>query len=426
MAAPDAPQLEQLLLRGQRRQLVRRTLAAFRWGLLIAAASALVAVVYERLLAPAWFDYAWVPWLLLGVPALSALIGLAIALPRRRSVDAALEIESRYPLRERFSTLLLIPDDAISAETRHALAGDGEAHVNAVELPRAIPIRWGKGWLPSLVVLAFLGGVHLWLPAFDLLGAEEERRVEEARSERVKERKKEVQKRLEAIRKIAEREKVSPETRKLLAKMQKRDEERRKQPATGDAERDKKKALADMREMRSGIEARKKTIDAKLQRVEKLAGQIRQSTEKAKTEIGKKVESALAKGDLEAAAKAVQELAKQLNKTGLTEADKKALAKDLQKLMKDMKDLPGLGKKMEAMAKALEKLPTSELDKLTSGMEDAAKQLSQLQRLMRERDLLDQAAGEIEMTEDELASLPREWPEAEEGECEECAQKGEP
>lgn len=422
----EVPKLDQLLQRGQRRQLVRRTLVGFRWGLLLAAVVALGIVVYARLVSPDWYESSGVLMLLLGLPLLAAVLGMALAWRRRQSVDAALEIESRYPLRERFSTLLLTPENEMSPEARRALAGDGEAHVGAVELQRAIPIQWGKGWVPALVVLAVLGAVQLWLPSFDLLGAEEERRIETAKKELVTERKKEMRKRLEAIRKIAEREKVSPETRKLLAKLQKRDAERGKEPATGDAEREKKKAFAEMRDLRDSIEARKQAIEGQLERVQKVAGQIRRSTERVTTDVGKKVQSALARGDLEAAAKAVQELAKQMNKTGLAEADKKALAKDLQKLVNSMKEMPGLGKKMEEMAKALEKMPTSELDKLASKMSEAGDQLSQLQRLMRERDLLDQAASEIEMTEDELASLPQEWPEAENQECPDCDKKGEP
>ena len=411
----SAPQLEQLLRRGQRRQMLRRTVVGFRWGLLLAAAVALGFVVYDRLMAPGWFEYRWIPWGLGVTPVVAALLTLLLALRSQGSVGAALEIESRYPLRERFSTLLLTPQEQMSAEARAALVVDGEAHVSAVQLQRAIPIHWRRGWGPTLSVLLVLGAVHLWLPAFDLMGVEEERRVEEARSDQVKERKRELKKRLDKIREGVREKKMSEGTRKLLDRLAKQDEERRNQPKTGDADRDRKKALAEMSQAKSAVEARKQQIEAKMQRIEKVTGQIRRANNQPKTEIGKKLQSALAKGDLDAAAKAMQKLAQEMQKTGLSEGQKKALKKDLKSLAEQMKEMPpSVSKKMEAMAKALEKMPTTELDKLAGQMESAADQMSQLQRLMRERDMLDQMSDEIQMTEDELASLPREWPEEQE------------
>lgn len=407
--------LTRLLARGVRRQRAILLLSWATWGVVASAVVAIGLVVAHRLLAFAW---ALEPVLALAIAAGPTGGAFAALLLRRlRPIHAALEIERHDHLQERLSSALLLPE-GISREAREALTHDVESHSERVDLRRAVPFRRPAAAIPAIAGLVLTAVTYVAMPGFDLLGAEKERSRNEEQARKVEERKKELEKRLAKLSEIAKKEPISPQTRELLEKLEarKRESSRPKEPS-----RQKKETLAELSRMRQDIEDRKEALDKQLAALEQLTHKIQDAATPLETEAAKKLEAALERGDLQAASEMMQKLGEQLSKAAGANPEAAAqLGADMDRLMKKLA-ATGLD---EELMKKLASLDATDLAGLGDAAGDLASKLSQLERLMRERDLVDQAAQEIEFTEEELASLPEEWPEAAESvACEECGQK---
>lgn len=395
--------LKRLLQRAVRRQRVLTALTGAVWGLVASAAIGLILLVCHRLLSPAWAIETLL-WSVVGAgPLVGAIANLLVR--RRRPIHAALEIERNYRLHERFSSILLLPSGT-APEAEQALLHDGEVHVERIDLKRAIPFRRPAGSWSAAVLVGIVLISYFTLPTFDLMGAEEQRDRTAEQAKRVEERKKQLEKRLAKLRDVARKEPISPETRRLLEKLQ----QRKERDGAADPKRQKKRALAELSRMRSEVRDRRQSVEKRLEGLEKMTEQIRRTSTPPKTEEARNLAKALESGDLKAASEMMKKMAEKLAQAQAGALDPKeaeALRKDMQRLMKKLEN-ESLNKELAEQLKKMDAASLAELSKMADGMAGA---MSDLARLMRERDLLDSAMGEIEFTEDELASLPQEWPE---------------
>lgn len=406
----SAPQLDRLLRQATRRHAWFKVVHGATWGLAASFVGLFALLVVERTLAPNW-SYGPLAGVILAFGPMAGA-GVALLLGRTGKLAAALEIERHYRLQERFSSILYLSDNPTAA-AEAALVQDGEEHARSVQLRQAIPFRRPRGLVPALSLLVLGAVAYFFLPNFDLWGYEEQRERQEEQSKRIEERKKRLEKRLQKLKDVAKKERVSPNTRKLLEQL----EQRKKDPkGSRDPKQEKKETLADLRRMQDQVQDRKKEIEGKLSKLEKFTAELRQSAEAPRTQDGQKIEKALQAGDLSQAAQELKKMAEKLqaDASGEAKLDPKkaeALKKDLDRLMKKF-EREGISKKdLSKALEELDKLDPKSMSKLAEMAESMSSELSQLERLMRERDVLDQALDEIEFTEEELASLPREWPE---------------
>ncbi|MGE3164474.1 MAG: hypothetical protein AB7O52_06195 [Planctomycetota bacterium] len=407
------PVLTRLLARALRRQRALTLLAWAVWGLCASGTVGLLLVVYHRLLAPAWGLEPTLLGVLVAGPVIGALASLV--LQRLRPIHAAIELERHYRLQERFSSALLL-QDGISREAREALTHDVEAHSQGVDLRRALPLRRPRGSFAAAAAWLIVAVTYFALPTLDLLAAGEDRARNEEQARKVETRQKELEKRLARLSEIAKKEPISPETRELLEKL----EARKHEPvAPQSPDRQKKEALAELRQMREDVKGRQEAIEKQIAGLERLTEKVKDAATPPQTEAVKKLEEALENGDLKAASALLAELGEQLSRAGALDSKAAAeLGADLGQLMKKLGET---GLDIETLEK-LSQLDASDLAKLGAGAGDLAAKLSELERLMREKDLIDKAGAEIEFTEEELASLPKEWPD--DGEiCQDCAKK---
>lgn len=436
MALPLTPALHALLRRALWRRRWLGVLEGATWGLAAGTAAALTVVVFHRLIQPDWPLDPVAGGLLVAGP----LVGVIASLARRRdSLDTALALERGMPLYERLSSILLLgpraglagaaPAGTSGARSPHAgptaldeahteLLADGDRWAAQIDLRRALPLARPAARWPAGVLVAALFVAYVWLPAFDLLGAAAERAQDAERTERVQEQRKQLEKRLAELRELAEKQPIAPETRRLLAKL----EERPHEIATGSSEEQKKVQLAEMNQVREGLEARKQELGDRLGAFERVQDQLRAAAARPRTEAVQQLSEALERGDLAQAASQLAELARQLEQAQQTGASPAQAAELQQELGALLKKLGQDGLSAELSKNLLEKLgpgagvKPSDLAKLA---DSAAGELEQLARLLRESELVDRALDEIQLTQDELAALPREWPQ----ECPDCAQE---
>ncbi|MEM7262640.1 MAG: hypothetical protein AAF488_11665 [Planctomycetota bacterium] len=421
----EAPELHALLQRAHRRRGVLRLLDGATWGLLCGVLAAIGVVLVDRLISPTWGTTP-VPVFLSSVVAGSILLGALTAwlFRPRDPLRAALDIEGEVALKERLSSILFLQRESrpVDPEAVAALLHDGDDYARRVDLRRAIPRRRPRALLAALISAAVFGGA-LFLPHWDLLGKEEQRQQVAKEEERVEKARKRQQERIRELQDIAEKKKVDPRTQKLLAKMQKREEPKKSEnrpKANGEA---KRRELAKMDEMRR--EAKELRNRTEMKKLDNLLDQLQNAGQKMQSKEGKQLSKALQKGDLSQASEAMKQLAdkmKELAKDPSKSDELNQMKKDLAKLANKM-NKAGATPSSEALEKAL-----SEMDKLSEKelgdmLSDVASDLGQLERLARERDVLDQALQDINLTEAELASLPAEYPEAQEP-CEECKAGG--
>ena len=417
--------VEKLLDRASRRIRRHRVLALALWGLCIGFASATAVVVFHRLVGPEWELWPVAASMAGAAPLLVAVAAFVVL--RRDLFGAALALERRYALDERLSSILFLSKERVPAEAAGAVIRDGERHVGGIDVRKALPLVLSAFMLPLILVLitaVTFTGVYAGLPEIDVFEKKAEREKKAAEQKRVERRNKRLRKRLEQLRKEADKRDVSLETRKVLEKLAQR-KQLEKRKGTQHARR---QALVNVERMRKEVQNLKER--PRMKGLKKFLDNINTQTGmRIETPQMKNVAKALTAGDIEAAAKHMEQLANMLQKAQLrgpgqspdgkqrelTPEELARLQKDLAQLAKLFKDVPGLDASQLAGLNGPSGMSAEDLADL-SGL--TAEQLADLARLMREQLFIDQMQQEIEFTADELAALDDLL---EEGElCEDC------
>lgn len=135
------------------------------WGLLILAGVVLVNVLVDRFLLyrlPAWKAFFFGA---LGVTVIGALV--MTILNRPSSKQAAVAIDERLGLKEKFSTALFIRADADPFSA--AAVRDAEQTAQNVNLQRRFPLVWPRAGIATAIVAIAAGGAF-FVPTYDLFG----------------------------------------------------------------------------------------------------------------------------------------------------------------------------------------------------------------------------------------------------------------
>jgi len=389
----------------RRRRGARALVAASSAGAVAGLALAIIAVIADRAVRPGWPLAAVVLSLSLGGPLLAGLWAVA----RRRSdeLGAAIEVERRERLAERLSSALFAERASARdcpSEVAALVRSDGELHAAAVDVARAVPIPVPRSARTAFGLLFVLGAALAFLPEFDLLGRDA-RRDELAREEvRVAEKQAKLVERAARLAEIAEPHEISPETKRLLAELAKPREVAR----TRDPAEPARRPLAELDTLKQRAEALRSREE--MAGLDQLVRTMQGIDTRMETPEGERARRALSEGSPERASQAMQELAKRLAEAAasgsLSAEEREAHARDLAKLASALEQLPELS---QELAEALSKLEAGDLSGAAGDLGKNAADLERLARLLREKNLLDQIAKEIEFTQDELAQLPTEW-----------------
>ena len=297
-----------------------------------------------------------VPGVLLG---LGTLAGIVLATMRTPNfVAAALALDERFALRERVTTLLMLPPDHADTSAGQALLQDVGSRVTDLPVASRFPIRLSvpASLVPvgaAVLALAaclfepFLGQVRLGSTA-----------TASTRNEIVDS--KEVQKQLENLRKVSQQQPKDPdlEKSKELQELEKEWDKLVKDLDTRNKE-EVRERVNEMRNLEQKIKDRIGDLKGEAQKtdtlkklLEKLATE--QGDKQLKDGLAKDFEDALAKGDFKKAKEVMDKLANDLKNNKLSKEQMKELAEQFKQVQDKMKKVMEKNETLKQLKKDFE------------------------------------------------------------------------
>lgn len=357
--------LKQQVRRARRRLVLQRFLSVLSWswsGWLLAAAVVVAVSKFVPLSVPEW---TW-PVAALALGLLTAIVWCFVT--RRSELEAALEIDRRFGLKERVSSTYVLAPEQLDSPAGRALVEDAMQRIQRLHVADQFHVRLGRwSWLPLLPGLAvFLIALFLQ-PAMNLNKAGGSV-AGKAEKKQVKASVAPMQKKSLEHRKQA-RDKGLAEAEELFAKL-----EQGVKSLSQDEMTDKKQALVELNDLAKDVEQRRHQLGA----AEKVAEQLKQLKDLEKGPADKMVD-ALKNGDFQMAMKELKMLRDKLE-NGKLDADAKAALE---------KQLDQMESKLRKMAQAHEKAQRNlkkQIDELKKkGQHQQAKELEEKLAQMRQQ-----------------------------------------
>ena len=384
------------VLDGQLQRVRRRLfLQTFVDHLLCCLAAALVAVAIWFVLQPAVFtdQSAW-RWPVAGA-LLAAGIITAFVLARWRapsSLTASLALDDKFELKERVTTLLTLSPEQAQTSAGQALAADVHQRLDAIEVKGKFPIRLSRSAAMLPVCAALLAVVSFFFEPFGSSSHEAKGSIPVASA-------KDIQQKLENLKKTSfknrEEEPADPKD-KDLKELDKAWDKLVKQPPPKN-ENQIRERVQEMKSVEERLKDRLDNLKGKSDDLKKQLKNIDADPKKAGTKEVNDLQDALAKGKMDKAMEALDQLTKKLQ-------DKKLSKEELQKLADQLADLQ---QKLERLAENKDLK-----DKLQKEFDEGKITKEQLER---EWDRLSKEAENLKDLQD-LAELL--------GECKNCLGRG--
>ena len=350
--------------------------------------------------APAWVTNETFLWVWVGT-ALGG--GLLAAMSytwwtRRSPLDAAIEIDRRFGLKERVSSSLSLSGEELETEAGRALLADALKRVDNIHVAEQFGVRPGRWtWLPVLpAAAAFL--IAVLLPE----AVEQQAVATQTVSPRVARQVKSITKKLnrDLVRKKEEaREKGLEKAAELFQKLEQGTEQ-----LTRNDENQKRDALVKLNDLAEELEKRRQEIAQN----DKLREQLDQM-QSALNGPADPLSKALREGDLKQAMNEIQKLKEQISQGKMDENARKQLGQQLAQMQEKLNQMVEAQKKAEQQQQELKKQIA------------AAKQAgdkAQAQKLQQQLDKLKQENPANPQMK-QLAEMAKQM-----GECAKCMQNG--
>jgi hypothetical protein len=321
-------EIKRQVARARRRMNLAEFLHSVSWSLTLALLVALLGVAIPRVWAisvePVAWTWSWIGGgLLLGLAA-----SLVLAYRRRRNdLQAAIELDRRYGLKERVSSSLALTPEERQSEFGQALLSDAERRVQRIDVREQfqVPFQW-KTLLPLLPALGMFAVVSFVPLAQQRVAASAD--SSPAVKRQIKKAAAEFEKKL-AQRKEEMKEKGLTEAEAALEAIEKSAQKLK----SGDAD-DRKDALVKLSEMAKDLQQRRNELKSS----EKFKQQL-EDLKNIEQGPADKMAKALQEGDLAEAAKEMDRLLEQLKKGELNNDDAQKLAKQLEQVQKKIEEM---------------------------------------------------------------------------------------
>jgi len=339
-------------------------------------------------------DYSTWMWSWLGGSAAVGLIAAVIwtYLQRASAVSAAIEVDSRFGLKERVSSSLTLDEETKNSQWGQALVNDTIRRIERIEVTDKFPVhgRWG-GLAPIAIMLVAVVFAYV-LPNAVIDPASVEANPGTIDSEQKKVVKKttdQLRKELEERKKKA-KEQGLDEAEELFKKL----EEGTKQLAKKD-EVDHQKTLLKLNDLANELKKRREELAKSKDFKNKL-----ESMKDISDGPADKLAKAMKNGELKDAMQAMKDLQRKMNDDQLTKDEKQKLTKQLQEMGKKLEDA---AKAHEERKKALQKQieqakkagNNAESKKLQQQLDQMGMQDEQMNRMKQMGEKLSQAAEQM-------------------------------
>jgi hypothetical protein len=402
----------------------------------VALAIAAVAIAIPRFVAIADLSANWtVGWL-----GGSLVAGLVVALVwtwlrGRSELEAAMEIDRRFELKERVASSLSLPPEAAETPAGRALLADAVRAISRLEIDQRFRINVGRAALLPLVPALLAGALVLLVdnkqaqssvdPATTNLTPKAlenstdalRKKLVERRKEAAKKGLKEAEELLLKVDKDVEKLAVKKDVDRKQAMVKMNDLAKqlaeRREKLGGDNEL--KKQLAGMKDFSKGpaekmVEAMKEgNWDKAQQELNKLKEQLKagkldgagkKELQKQLSQLQKKLNQAAAEKQ-QAMDDLKKQIAEQKQKGNLAEAGQ--LQQKLDQMQKSQQQSKQMQQMAQKLAKAQQAMQKGDQKAAAQAMEQMAQQMEQMQKEMGEGEMLDMAMEQLEMAKTSMS-----------------------
>ena len=377
-------ELEKQVRRAQRRLGFQRFLGLLGWcwfATLLVALGLISVGKFFAMGVPAW---GWAAGALgLGLAA----AGVWMVATRRGALGAAVEIDSRFGLKERVSSTLSMGPDDRATEAGQALVKDAVRRVGRVDVASRFAVRPDRRILLPLLPAALALLVAVYPVGLDEAQAKSDK---QAVKDQIKKSSESLKKKMAERRKKAQ-EKGLKDAEQLFKKL-----EQGSRDMTG-GKTDRKKALAKLNDLSRTLQQRRNQLGS--DRIKKQLDQLKNISRGP----ANKFAQAMRDGDFKKAAKELEAIKKQLAGGDLTDQQKKDLAGQLGQMQEKLKELA------EAHQAA-----QRDMQKQIAQMRQAG-QMAEANKLEEQLAKLMQQAPQMEKLNEMAAKL---------GQCAKCLQNG--
>jgi len=373
-----------------RRLLVQQFLLALPWCLTATLLLALVAVIVPKLFPLPLHSAAWT-WGWLGGAVLAGFVSAFVWTwaHRRTTLEAAIEIDHRFQLKERVSSMLSLDPEERETEAGRALINDAVRRISGIDVRERFGLSLGRrAWLPIIPALLALSvalfvsdrGLHKEAQA-TTTAAEEKKAIENAS--------KVLKRRFSEAKKKAEQRGLK-DAGDLFKKLEEAARE------LGDRDDvNQRKATVKLNDLAKQLEERRK----------KLGGgeQIRQQLKKlSKLSKGPadKLADALRKGEFKGAVQELKKLQEQIEGGKLSKEQQEQLAKQMEEMQQKLKQLADAHKQamdnlQQQIDQARQQGDQAQADRLQQQLDKLAQQMPQMNGLQEMARQMQQAADNM-------------------------------
>jgi hypothetical protein len=349
-------QLRKQVMKAYRRLLLQQFLYVSSFTLSLGLALAAIVIGVDKLYPLGVAPGTWL--------AMGACLGLLTALAwtfwtRRGPVDAAIEIDRRFGLKERISTALALPESALDTPAGAAVVRDAIRRVSQIDIGERFRLHWSRWSLLPLAPAAIAVALSLFVPPL----ARQQATAAQARVEvqkQVQNSAKELQKKLAQQREQADKLQLQ-DAEELLNKL-----EKATQRDLAQNDLDKKQALVKLNDLSKELEERRQQL-ANSQSLRQQLNDLKDLNRGP----ADKFAQAMKEGNVKQALEELTKLQKELNAGKLDEAAKEQLANQLEQ-MKDKLD-----KLAQAQNQARQELAQQIAEKRAAGKNAEADELQQ-------------------------------------------------
>lgn len=422
-------QLLSQVRRAHRRLLIERFLQKLVWCLFAGFCLAAVAIAVPQVIAienlPANWTQLWLA-IATGGGLLAAL--LLTYLTRGTTLDAAMEIDRRYGLRERVASSLALGPHDLDSQAGKALMNDAARRVNRLDISeRFRPAVDRRAWLP-LVPAAIVFALVTFGANREAISSVEPTGTTAVKAQ-VKKANEELQKKLAEMKKKAEQKDLKG-AEEVFKELSEKTEELAKEDGG-----DRKKTTVKLNNLKKQLEERR----AKLGASDELKKQLENMKELSQGPADK-IAKAMKEGDFKKAMEELKSLQDKMGKDDLTDKQKEKLKKQLEQMQQKLADateanrqamdklkkqieeqrkngnLAKAGELQQKLDQMMQKQPQmNNLDKLAQKLQECqecmnagdkqgaaqamaaiADQLEQMQQDMDEMEMLDEALAQLD------------------------------
>ncbi len=413
-------ELKKQVARARRRLVLQQFGAIATWSLFICLLIAAAAIAVPQIWPIDRLDYqAWLWGWIGGAVGVGLLIAVIITwLVRRSAIEAAMEIDRRFGLKERVASSLSLQPQELESEAGHALVEDAVKRVSRIDVTERFGLSFN--WRAALPLAA--AAVVFAVAIFGDPAARDPNQASAspvADAQAVKNAADALKKKVVEQRKKAEADKNLKDAADMFKQFEEAvDELAKKENA------DRKQAMIKLNDLAKDLEKRKEQLGGAEEMREQMKGMKNLNRGPAD-----KIAQAMKEGNFQKALDEVKNLQEKLKNNELNENEKKELMEQLSQMEKKLQDMVDaherakqeLQKRIEQAEKAGDTAQAGQLqqqldklkqaDKQMSRMQQMANQLGQCKECMQQGDnqaaasQLGQIAQELQDMQAELAQL---------------------